>query len=315
MADGGIRGSEQSSLEVAAHAVGVRQVTWVGLVVNVMLAALKLVCGVLGHSQAVVADSVHSITDCATDVAILVGVRFWIKPPDDCHPHGHRRIETVVTVLIGVSLAGVAVGLGYRAVTTLLAPNGGTPGWIALVAAGVSIVAKETLYRWTALVGRRVKSSALVANAWHHRSDAFSSVPAFIAVGGALLMPGWNWLDHLGAIVVSLFILHSAVKILRPAYNELIDAGAPVMVRDELAALAAGVPGVREVHGVRTRFLGERLHVDLHVQVDPQLTVQQGHDIGGAVKYKLLHEGPDVADVLVHLEPFAEEQQSGNTGS
>jgi len=304
MGDSDTRGIELSTATTAAHAVGVRKVTWIGLGINLALAALKLVCGLLGRSQAVVADAVHSVSDCATDVAILVGVRYWIKPPDDCHPHGHRRIETVVTVLIGVSLAGVAVGLGYRAVTTLLAPNGGTPGWIALVAAGISIVTKEALYRWTVIVGRRVKSSAVIANAWHHRSDAFSSIPAFIAVGGALLMPGWNWLDHLGAIVVSLFILHSAFGILRPAYNELVDAGAPAMVRGELTALAESVPGVREVHGLRTRFLGELLHVDLHVQVDPQLTVQEGHDIGGAVKYKLLSEGPDVADVLVHLEPF-----------
>jgi cation diffusion facilitator family transporter len=306
MADSGTRGFKLPTAAAAEHAVGVRKVTWIGFVINISLAALKLVCGVLGRSQAVVADAVHSLSDCATDVAILVGVRYWIKPPDDCHPHGHRRIETVVTVLIGVSLAGVAIGLGFRAIATLLAPNGGTPGWIALVAAGISIVTKEALYRWTVIVGRRVKSSAVVANAWHHRSDAFSSIPAFIAVGGALLIPAWTWLDHLGAIVVSLFILHSAFAILRPAYNELIDAGAPALVRRALTALAEGVPGVREVHGLRTRFLGDRLHVDLHVQVDPQLTVQEGHVIGGKVKYKLLHEGPEVADVLVHLEPFEE---------
>lgn len=299
-------GTRQPEQEATEQAASVRLVTWVGLLINVALAALKLVCGVLGRSQAVVADAVHSISDCATDLAILVGVRYWIKPPDDCHPHGHRRIETVVTVLIGVSLAGVAFGLGYRAIKTLLAPNEVQVGWIALVAAGVSIFTKEGLFRWTVTAGRRVKSSALVANAWHHRSDAFSSIPAFIAVGGALLIPVWTWLDHFGAIVVSLFILHTAINILRPAYNELIDAGASEKVREELTALAEGVVGVREVHSLRTRFLGERLHVDLHVQVDPHLTVQQGHDIGAAVKYQLLHEGPDVADVLVHLEPFEE---------
>ena len=283
-----------------------RRVTWAGMAVNIALAALKLVCGVLGHSQAVVADAVHSISDCATDVAILVGVRYWNRPPDECHPHGHRRIETVVTVLIGISLAGVAVGLGYRAVTTLLNPHGASPGWIALMAAGISIISKEALFRWTLIVGRRVKSSAVVANAWHHRSDAFSSIPAFIAVGGALLMPAWLWLDHVGAIVVSLFILHAAIGILRPAYNELIDAGAPAKVLHDLTELAESVDGVREVHGLRTRFLGDRLQVDLHVQVDPELTVHEGHGIAAAVKYELLSEGPDIADVLVHLEPFEE---------
>jgi cation diffusion facilitator family transporter len=170
----------------------------------------------------------------------------------------------------------------------------------------VSIFSKESLYHRTVVVGRRVKSSAVVANAWHHRSDAFSSIPAFVAVGGAMLMPGWTWLDHVGAIVVSLFILHAAFNILRPAYNELIDSGASLMVRRELTALAEGIEGVREVHGLRTRFVGGGLHVDLHVLVDPHLTVEEGHRIAGKVKYRLLHDGPDVADVLVHLEPFEE---------
>jgi len=301
-------GSAPLSSAAAAHAAEVRRVTWIGMAINIGLAALKLVCGLLGNSQAVVADAVHSVSDCATDVAILIGVRYWNKPPDACHPHGHRRIETVVTVLIGLSLAGVALGLGYRAVATMLAPHGGPPGWIALLAAAVSIVSKETLYHWTVVVGHRVKSSAVVANAWHHRSDAFSSIPAFVAVGGAMLMPAWTWLDHVGAIVVSLFILHAAFNILRPAYNELIDTGASMMVSRKLALLAEGVEGVREVHGLRTRFVGGGLHVDLHVLVDPHLTVAEGHRIAGKVKYELLKEGPDVADVLVHLEPFEEEQ-------
>jgi cation diffusion facilitator family transporter len=156
-----------------------------------------------------------------------------------------------------------------------------------------------------------VKSSAVVANAWHHRSDAFSSIPAFVAVGGAMLMPGWIWLDHVGAIVVSLFILHAAFNILRPAYNELIDTGASTLVNRKLTALAESVDGVREIHGLRTRFVGGGLHVDLHVLVDPHLTVHEGHRIAAKVKYELLREGPDVADVLVHLEPFDEGMQVG----
>lgn len=287
------------------QAAGVRRVTWAGLAVNVGLAALKMAGGILGSSAAVVADAVHSISDVATDLAILIGVRFWSKPPDECHPHGHRRIETVVTIVIGLSLAAVAFGLGYRSVTSI-GQSHGAPGWIALLAAGVSIVVKEALFRWTLIVGRRIRSTAVVANAWHHRSDAYSSVPAFVAVGGALLVPGWIWLDHLGAIVVSLFILHAAIKILKPAYEELIDTGASDVEVAELIRLAEGVAGVREVHSLRTRYLGGGLHVDLHVQVDPRLSVREGHDIGGGVKHKLLSAGPHVADVLVHLEPYDE---------
>ncbi|MBN2081978.1 cation transporter [bacterium] len=288
------------------QAAGVRTVTWAGMAVNIGLSIVKLVCGILGHSQAVVADAVHSLSDCATDIAVLVGVEYWNKPPDQCHPHGHRRIETVVTVAIGLMLAAVAVGLAYNSVVTWQKPHTGLPGVIALVAAGVSIVAKEILYHWTVAVGRRVKSKAVIANAWHHRSDAFSSIPAFIAVGGTLLMPAWFWLDHIGAIVVSLFILYAAYGIIRPAFNELIDTGAARATCLRLEQLALSVPEVQSVHDLRTRFQGGRLHIDLHVQVDPALSVHRGHEIAAAVKYKLLREGPDVADVLVHLEPFEE---------
>ncbi len=285
------------------QAAGVRRVTWAGMAINIGLAALKMAGGILGQSAAVVADAVHSISDVATDLAILIGVRFWSKPPDECHPHGHRRIETVVTIVIGLSLAAVAIGLGYRSMASIGEPHG-PPGLVALLAAGLSIVVKEALFRWTLIVGRRIRSTAVVANAWHHRSDAYSSVPAFIAVGGALLVPGWQWLDHLGAILVALFILHAAIRIMKPAYEELIDTGASDAEVAELARLAEGVAGVREVHGLRTRYHGGGLHVDLHVLVDPGLSVREGHDIGGAVKHRLLRDGPHVADVLVHLEPY-----------
>ena len=280
-----------------------------GLAVNLLLSALKFAGGILGNSQAVVADAVHSLSDCVTDIVVLVGVQVWTKPPDELHPHGHRRFETLITAFIGLMLAAAAMGLGWRALGALHQGQPSQPGWIALLAAAVSLVSKEALYRWTAVTGKRVKSSALMANAWHHRSDALSSIPAFIAVGGALISPSWGFLDHIGAVVVSLFILAAAWEIMKPALAELSDTGASARVCEQLTELAKAVAGVMEVHALRTRYIGGGLQVDLHVLVDPQLTVQEGHAITGAVKAKLLEYGPDVVDVLVHLEPYGEEHE------
>lgn len=287
-----------------AYAAEVRKVTLVGLVLNVFLAAFKFIAGTVGSSQAIVADAVHSLSDMTTDAAILVGVRYWSAPPDDNHPHGHQRIETLITVLIGALLAVVAVGLVIRALGTLEVGDGSGPGWIAFFAAMVSIVSKEWIYRWTAARGKAVRSPSVVANAWHHRSDALSSIPAAVAVLGARVHPSWVFLDQLGAVVVSVFIFQAAGRIALPALGQLTDAGAPRKVRERISSIARQTDGVEQVHAVRTRYVGSSLQVDLHVQVDGNLSVREGHDISGAVKYNLLEQGPDVIDVVVHLEPF-----------
>jgi cation diffusion facilitator family transporter len=282
----------------------VKRVTWIGLAANLALAGIKLAAGLLGNSQAVVADAVHSLSDCVTDLAILIGVRYWSQPPDAEHPYGHRRIETLVTVFIGLALAGVAIGLSWDAIDALIVGGHTAPGPIALGAAVLSIVIKEVLFHYTKAAGARVDSSALKANAWHHRSDALSSVPAALAVGGAMLDPALAFLDSVGAIAVSLFILLAAWKIVAPALDQLIDRGAPPEVAGEITRVAMSVPGVREVHKVRTRHSGLGLHVDLHALVEDELTVQQAHDIATEIKSRLLEHGPKVLDVVVHVEPF-----------
>ncbi|MDY7011202.1 MAG: cation diffusion facilitator family transporter, partial [Planctomycetota bacterium] len=282
----------------------VRRVTWVGLAINLVLSALKFAAGVLGSSQVVVADAVHSLSDATTDITLLVGVRFWSKPPDEGHPYGHRRIETVVTIFIAAALAAVGVGLAYRGLATLQEHHASPPTMIAFVAAIVSIVTKEGIYRWTVTVGRRIKSSAVVANAWHHRSDALSSIPAALAVAAAIFVPSWSFLDHVGAVLVSAFILHAAWKIARPALAQMIDAGVSEKVRRNIRAIAIETDGVEAVHAIRTRYLGSGIQVDLHVLVAPSLTVRRGHEISGAVKHRLLASDPDILDVVVHLEPY-----------
>lgn len=289
----------------------VRRVTLIGLVVNVALSALKFAAGILGNSQAVVADAVHSLSDTATDVAVLVGVKFWSKPPDECHPHGHRRIEFLVTIFIGLLLAAVALGLSYNALSTLHEVQKGPPGAIAFFAAVLSIFIKELLYRWTISVGIEIKSTALIANAWHHRSDGLSSVPAAVAVAGAALVPGLAFLDHLGAIVVSIFILQAAWKIVRPSVEQLVDRGAPEEICLGIEQLARATPGVQEVHAIRTRHIGSGIEVDLHVLVDPALTVEEGHRISEEVKRRLIDYISDVVDVVVHLEPYEEGGKRG----
>jgi cation diffusion facilitator family transporter len=291
----------------------VRRVTLWGLAVNLGLAVLKFVFGVLGASQALVADGVHSLSDMSTDLAVLVGARFWSAPADVDHPHGHGRIETLITSVIGIVLAGVGVGLAYRAILTLhvLIAHPGrlitTPGWSAFAVACAAIVAKEWLYRWTALVGKRIKSSAVIANAWHHRSDALSSLPVAVAVLGTRMQPSWVFLDHIATVLVAVLILHAAWRIVWPALRELIDVGAAREEREAMLGLVLATRGVQAVHKLRTRYVGPGLHVDLHVLVEPELSVRDGHAIAGVVKERLLEEGPDVVDVLVHVEPYEEE--------
>jgi cation diffusion facilitator family transporter len=281
----------------------VRRVTVIGLIGNIAIAALKFVVGTVGFSQAVVADAVHSLSDTVTDLAVLLGLKYWSAPADDRHPYGHGRIETMVTLALGLVLTAVALGIGYRAISTVRETHPKQPQWIAFVGAAVSIVFKEILYRWTVAVGRRVRSSALLANAWHHRSDALSSIPAALAVVLALINPRWAFVDHIGAMVVCVIILHAAWGIIRPALDELIDSGAPEHVREQIRSLAAGLRGVETVHAIRCRRSGPGLHIDLHVTVDGSMSVREGHEISEAVKRYLLEHGPDIVDVVVHLEP------------
>jgi len=296
--------AETRNMGNVAQARAVQRVTAWGLVVNLALSAMKFVLGVFGNSQALVADGVHSLSDSVTDVVVIVGAKYWSAPADADHPYGHGRIETLITLLIGAVLAAVGIGLVYRALSTLGLPHQAAPGWIVFVAACISMASKEVLYRWTIAVSRKIGSTALSANAWHHRSDGLSSLPVAIAVVGTKLRPDWFFLDHIGAIVVSLLILQAAWKILWPALNQLTDIGVGHEERARLHALVMSVSGVHEVHAIRSRHIGSGIQVDLHVLVDPQMTVRAGHEIARDVKYHLINEVADVVDVLVHVEPY-----------
>ncbi len=281
----------------------VRKVTWVGLLINLTLACIKFAAGYFGRSQSLIADAIHSLTDTTTDVAVIAGSHFWSRPPDESHPYGHRRLETLVTVFIGLMLAAAGVGIGWDAVSTLREKDSTSPGWIALYAAMVSIVTKEVLYRWTAAAGKKSKSPALAANAWHHRTDAISSIPVLIAVGGALIFPSWSFLDLVGAVVVSIFVLHAAMKIIWPGISELIDAGAPQDIQKKITDIACNNQGVEEVHKVRTRYISTSILIDMHIVVDGSISVRVGHAIADEVENNIIDRIPNVLEVVVHVDP------------
>ncbi len=281
----------------------IRRITWIGLGVNLFLAIVKFIVGFVGSSQAVIADAVHSLSDMTTDIAVLLGVRFWTAPADEDHPYGHWRIETLITVLIGVSLVIVALGIGYKSLTTMRTMHLKQPGWIAIVGVMFSIFCKEILYHWTLKVGISSRSTAVIANAWHHRSDAISSIPALIAVVAATISPNLAFIDHVGALVVALIILKVSCDILSPAFSVLSDQGASQKDREKIKSIAMEIDHVERVHAVRTRKHGLGLFVDLHVQVNGGMPVRKGHEICEMVKRQLIDRGPDILDVVVHLEP------------
>jgi cation diffusion facilitator family transporter len=296
--------AKPDGLEPVSQTRQIQRITWVGLFSNLFLAIVKFFVGFIGSSQAVIADAVHSLSDMTTDIAVLLGVRFWTAPADEDHPYGHWRIETLITVLIGISLAVVALGIGYKSLTTMREVHLKQPGWIAIVGVMFSILLKELLYHWTLKVGKTSKSTAVTANAWHHRSDAISSIPALVAVAAASINPDWAFIDHVGALLVSLIILKVSWDIVSPAFSVLADQGASQKDREKIRQIALKTDHVERVHAVRTRKHGFGLFIDLHVQVNGDMSVRKGHEICEIVKKQLIARGPDILDVVVHLEPY-----------
>ncbi|MEZ6854876.1 cation diffusion facilitator family transporter [Halodesulfovibrio aestuarii] len=284
--------------------VAVSKVTWVGLIVNVLLSGLKIAAGIMGNSRAVTADGIHSLSDLVTDISLLLGVRMWTAPPDDSHPYGHQRYETLITAGIGILLAAVAMGIVVDASMAYSEQHVHHAKFVALWAALASIVVKEILFRWTAYYGRLYKAPSVVANAWHHRSDALSSIPAATSVLVALVFPELHWVDLVGSIIVAFFIMHAAWEVTMPAVNELVDKGVPKDTVESLKSLAASVGGVQDVHKVRTRYQGVAVFVDLHISVDGSISVEEGHAIAEEVENLLQQSEFDVVDALVHVDPL-----------
>ena len=284
------------------------RVTVWGAVVNVVLVGLKLVAGVAGRSSAMVADAVHSLSDLATDVVVIVFVHLSSRPSDESHDYGHGKYETLATAVIGLALLAVGVGIFWSGAVKVAGVLRGevlpAPEGVALVAAVVSVVAKEWLFRWTAAVGRRVESGAVVANAWHHRSDALSSIGTAAGVGGAMFLgPGWRVLDPLAAVVVSVFIGRVAVRLLVPCLNDLLERSLPGEVEREILATVREDGRVHDPHNLRTRRIGNAIAIEVHIRVNPGLTVGEGHEVATGVERRLRARYGERTHVAVHVEP------------
>ncbi|MGC9453257.1 MAG: cation diffusion facilitator family transporter [Phycisphaerae bacterium] len=279
-------------------------VTWLGLLANAALGVGKVTVGVLFSSQAIIADGFHSASDMVSDIAVLAGLRVSRKPADGDHHYGHRRASTLVASFVGLGLMAVAGWIVYEAVTGMQGPIDAVRGPMPLVMALVSIPVKEALYRLTRRAGKASGDVSLVANAWHHRTDAFTSIAAAVGIAGVMIGgEGWGFLDHATALVLAIFLLVAAVGIVRDGAGEMMDRapGKATLQRIEHAVL--GTPGVRSFHAFRARKVGGKVEMDIHVQVDPELTVRRGHEIAGAVKQRVLDADPRVVGAIVHIEP------------
>lgn len=291
------------------------RVTIWGGIINVVLLVVKFVAGIFGHSAAMIADAVHSLTDFATDVVVLIFVHLGNKPADRDHDYGHGKYETLATAIIGTSLLAVGVlifcsgaGKTWRVIQGEMLPS---PGKVALVAAVASIVLKEWAFRFTVKVGKRCRSEAVVANAWHHRSDALSSVGTMIGIGGAILLGNrWTVLDPLASIVVSIFIVRAAWQLMVESMGELTEASLSDEDEAVITHIAASEPGVSEVHNLRTRRVGNRIAIEMHARMLGSTPLVEAHLHATAIEHRLKeHFGPDTL-VSIHLEPVKEKSAS-----
>ncbi len=282
------------------------RITLWGVAVNLMLAVIKIVGGVIGQSQALLADGIHSLSDLISDFFVIIAIKLGSREADHDHPYGHRRFETMATVLLGLGLIVVAGGIGWDAIERLLDPTKLlSPTKDTLGIAVVSILANEWLFHYTKRVGEQTRSKLLLANAWHHRSDAFSSV--VVVIGIAAVFTGYPMADALAAFLVAIMIAKMGVGLVLESINELVDSALPEeMVRDIRRAIKQ-TPGVQSIHLIRTRRMGEDAHVDTHIVVDARISVSEGHMIGDAVRDRLKSEFDDVVDVLVHIDPEDDE--------
>lgn len=287
---------------------GIYRTTLLGGVANLLLVGVKFAAGIAGRSAAMVADAVHSLSDFITDIVVLVFVGISARPQDSSHDFGHGKFETLATLFIGLALAAAAVGIVVNGATKLAAWLQGeelpVPGKLALWAALISIVIKEIMFRYTIARGRKLESPALVANAWHHRSDALSSIGAAIGIGGAILLGNrWTVLDPLASIVVGAMLVKVAWDLLGPSLGELTEQSLPESTEKEIIDLITAVPGVSDPHNLRTRRIGKRIAAEVHVRMDGNSTLNEAHTKASQIEaaYRARF-GPD-SHIIVHMEP------------
>ena len=285
------------------------KVTLVGSAGNAALLTFKFIAGVMGNSSAMIADAVHSLSDFVTDILVLVFVSISAKPQDTSHDYGHGKFETIASFLIGLALVAAATGIVVTGALKLLAWWGGaeleSPGWIALWAAVLSVVIKELLYQYTARRGRKLDSQVMIANAWHHRSDALSSVGAAVGIGLALwLGQHWAVFDPLASVVVGLMLMKVAYELLKTSINELTESSLPAETEQEIEQIILSFGDVRQPHNLRTRRIGNRIAIEAHVRMDGRLPLETVHERATTIERKLKERFGNNTHVTLHMEPF-----------
>ncbi|MFO7616420.1 MAG: cation diffusion facilitator family transporter [Bacteroidales bacterium] len=285
-----------------------QRITWIGFFVNLLLSAGKLAAGIFGRSAAMVADGVHSISDFITDFIVIGFIRFSDKESDKDHRYGHGKFETFATLLISLALVLVGGGIlwngGARIIDALSGELLGQPSLIALAAAVVSILSKEVLYWYTLRVGRAIKSQAVIANAWHHRSDALSSIGTLLGIAGAIFLgEKWRILDPLAGMVVSIFILRVAIRLGMPSIKELLETALPAEVEEEMIRIINQTPGVKGSHRLKTRQIGNDYAIDIHLELDGDLSLTASHEIATQVEKRLYEKYGRRTHISIHTEP------------
>lgn len=285
------------------------RVTYAGSIVNFALLIFKFVAGILGHSSAMIADAIHSLSDFITDIIVITFVRISGKPQDKTHNYGHGKYETLATAIIGIILFFVGIGILINSTTSIIDVCRGkileAPSMLALIAAIVSIVSKEAVYQYTIFKGKKLNSKAVIANAWHHRSDALSSIGTMIGIGGAIFL-GTNWriLDPIAALIVSLFIVKVSVELIRPCVDELLEKSLPQEDEAKILAIIVSHNGVSSPHHLRTRRIGNKIAIEIHIRMDGSITLKEAHDITLKIEASLKQEFGHDTHIGIHMEPM-----------
>lgn len=282
----------------------IRRVTGVGIAGNIVLVIFKLYAGIAGKSEAMISDAVHSLSDVFATFVAYIGVRISRREPDSVHPYGHERFECLASLILGLILVGTGIGIGGNGVKTILAGNYGAlerPAPIALIAAIVSIVTKESMFRYTRYYAKKLNSSAFMADAWHHRSDAFSSIGSLIGIAGAML--GWPVMDAIACVIICLLILKVAYDILRDAISKMLDTSCGEEWDKTMTEFILKQPGVERVDLLQSRRFGDRIYLDVEIAVDGQLTLSKAHEIAEAVHDNVEREYPEIKHIMIHENP------------
>ena len=284
------------------------KVTIIGGVVNFILLVFKFLAGIIGHSAAMVADAVHSLSDFVTDIVVIVFVKISGKPQDESHDYGHGKYETLATAIIGVVLLCVGIGILVNSVTDVVDVYNGkqikAPGVLALIAAAVSIIFKEVLYQYTVHKGKTLDSKAVVANAWHHRSDAFSSIGTLIGIAGAIFLgEKWRVLDPIAAFIVSIFIIKVAIDLVKPCIDELLEKSLSNEVEEKILSIVTAFPEVDQPHHLRTRRIGNNIAIEIHIRMDGSMSLKDAHDVTKRIESAVKDEFGPETHIGIHMEP------------